>query len=321
MALTIGALLGVSPGTADAASCAINLVQAPRVGQTNVPTNTLLWGYAGGNLQLVGPSGEVVSLVERAIIARSWSFTRVSFPVLVPTGPLQPYTRYSIEVDSGESRPLARNEFVTGAGPADSAPEVPVLVSAEPRLETSRGRWLDLQFEDIRDRGLILIGTADGAVTELASVEGLLLDGPPTPAAAAEAPLLEWIADVEQLSVGLEYCSLWPEGAPDALTASFGVFDLAGNFSGWGDVSLELPSEAEAQALADQEAAEAAAAAAEADRVAEANLARLAAASRDDGCALAPASSGGPSALAALALGASALWRRRQQVRGLRARR
>src|SRR5688572_10925477 len=228
VALTIGALIGVSSSSAHALTCGTNQLQVPRAGQSNVPTDTLLWGFSSGDLQLVGPSGEIVSLVERALVVRWSSYDRGGIPVFVPTSTLQPETRYSIEHTTGESDWQFRYEFVTGTGPASSAPELPVLVSSEPGVGTFWGsltpaRWLDLQFEGIHERGLILIGTAggveDGGTTAVASVEDLLIDGPASAAAAAAVPPLDWVSDTGQLSAGLGDCSILPDGAPDALSA------------------------------------------------------------------------------------------------------
>lgn len=45
-------------------------------------------------------------------------------------------------------------------------------------------------------------------------------------------------------------CGVWPPYASDSELGRFGVLDLAGNFSGWASVPLELPSLADAQAAA-----------------------------------------------------------------------
>jgi hypothetical protein len=106
--------------------------------------------------------------------------------------------------------------------------------------------------------------------------------------------------------------AIWPEGAPDALNGRFGSVDLAGNFSGWADVPLEIPSQAEAQAAVADELAEQAEAEAEAERVAAANRAMLAERPSTGACAAAPVRAGRASGLASLALVLAAALRRRR---------
>jgi hypothetical protein len=311
------AIIGVAPGTARAMTCSTNLLpDGPVGGQANVPTDTLLWGYSLGNTRLLGPSGEVISMTERAlVVAGSFSAPRVAVPVLVPGSDLQPNMRYTIEVDPGDGAPPALVEFVTGAGPAGSAPAQPSLLSSASHVgrywpSAGPARWTQLQFQK-DDTAFILIGmpgdSQAGEGPAIAGVEDLLIDGPPSEQAIAEAPRVQWASDGDLVEVGFNDCVLWPDGAPDNVNARFAVLDLAGNFSEWTDVPLEIPPEAEAQAAADaQDAAsarEAAEQAAEDARVSAANLAMLAAIdSRDRSCAIAPTPARGSSPLAALSV-------------------
>lgn len=319
-ACAIGAVMAVAPGTAHALSCATNYLRVPLAGQDNVPIDTLLWGYSLGNTRLLGPSGEVVPLVERALIVAWYGASRGTVPILVPESDLQPDARYKIEVDWKGDYPLERSEFVTGPGPASAPPAPPALVGAEAQIGTfwassALARWQNLQFQGVSERGQILIGDPGlGELGSITSIEGLLVDGPPSAETVAEAPVVQWVSVGDALSVGFTDCALWPDGAPDTLPARFGALDLAGNFSGWVDVPLELPSAAEAQAAADAQAAVNAADAREAESIAAANRAKIAAHSQGNGCAMAPAPGRGCGAFAALglALGLVAVCRARR---------
>ena len=156
------------------------------------------------------------------------------------------------------------------------------LLSSERQIGSSGDRWVDLYFQGVPERGLILFGIsrdpALGSPSEPTSVENFFVDDPTLPLEEIqEGPTVEWTADDEQwVSAGIGLCRLWPNGAPDILNARFAALDIAGNFSGWAEVPLEIPSAAEAQVVADAERAAWAEEAAEADRVAAANLAMLA---------------------------------------------
>ena len=315
-------VMAVAPSTAHALTCGTNMVSSYPLGQEDVPTNTLLWSYSAATTRLLGPSGEVVPTEERALVIGGYLSMRWTIPVLVPASVLQPNTRYTIEVDSGTDDPPTPIEFVTRDGPASSPPELPALSSTESHVgtfwaSTTPARWTDLQFRDITSEGLIVIGIPDGAQGDalgtVASLDDLLIDGPPSDEAIAQAPLVQWISDNDYLGVGITDCALWPDGAPDTLTGRFATLDLAGNFSGWADVPLQLPPAAEAQAFADHQAELNAQAAAEDARIRTENLAKLEAASQSSGCALRRSSTQNPAALAALALVLIARARRKRQ--------
>lgn len=315
-------LMAVAPGKAHALTCGTNSVNAYPLGQEDVPTNTLLWGYPAAATRLLGPAGEVIPTDERALVIGGYFGTRWTVSVLVPGSILQPNARYTIEVESEDDAPLALHEFVTAGGPASTTPELPTLVSTEPHVgafwaSLTPARWTSLQFQGIGSEGLLLIGFGGGAQSDelasLATLDDILIDGPPSAEAIAQAPLVQWISDSGDLDVGITDCTLWPEGAPDTLTGRFGALDIAGNFSGWVDVPLELPSAAEAQAVADERAENDARAAADAARIRAENLARLDAASQSSGCALHPGHSQAPGAIVALALISIGRARRKQR--------
>ncbi len=261
VACAVGLVVSVVPNAAHALSCAGNVPYAPWPDQADVPTDARLWGYPAENTRLLGPSGEVVPMDALAFRYAELSSARALASILVPRDSLEPNARYTVDVDYGGGNEPWRVSFVTGAGPAGLAPVPPTLLSSEQGMgsffDSSRAsRWLTLQFEGVRERGLILIGdTADrdrGGLPELPSIDQFLVDDTTLPLETLlEGPRLEWASTNESLSLGRSDCLIWPDGAGDALDARFGLFDLAGNFSGWVDVLLELPSAAEAQAVAD----------------------------------------------------------------------
>lgn len=67
-----------------------------------------------------------------------------------------------------------------------------------------------------------------------------------------------WLSSSNTLRLGVTDCSNWPEGAADRIDGRFGVLDGAGNFSGWMEMPVEIPSDAEAVAALQARAATAA---------------------------------------------------------------
>jgi hypothetical protein len=230
--------------------CATNFVTAPEVDDSNVPTDTLLWGYAAEKTRLLGPSGNVVATDERKLpTALEGGGGLGTLPVLIPREPLEPNADYTIEIDgSGDQAPPRRIVFSTGAGPTDAAPPLPLLLSSEPRTGVDyygAFRAVSLTF----DFDGILIGDT-GQLGEVASIDALFAQAD---AALADPndealPKIQWISRSESLFVGIAACGVWPLGAADSELGRFGVLDRAGNFSGWVSVPLDLPSRADAEA-------------------------------------------------------------------------
>lgn len=259
-----------APGEARAFECDSNVVTAPKADETNVPTNTLLWGYSGGTTRLIGPSEDVVAMDERRLPIAISGGVPGTFPVLIPRAPLEPNADYRIELQSSERDDSTGFIFTTGPGPASAAPALPVLLSSEPSvglgaLSVRRGVSLGFDFDGI------LIGDM-GELGAIASIDALLTQGDANLAAferafadggyegqayadliepsAAALPMIQWVARGESLFAGYSDCGVWPRGASDSELARFGVLDLAGHFSGWASVPLELPSAAEAETVA-----------------------------------------------------------------------
>jgi hypothetical protein len=241
------------------------VVQAPRDGDSAVPTDALLWGYGSAFARLLGPGGEVVPTEDRAIPVALLDGNWFATSVLAPLQPLAPNANYTIEVNhnpAGTEPLIARFHFSTGPGNSAPPPALPTLVSTVRHAGGgffSLTRAIELEFEH---QG-ILIGDT-GTLGAVSSVDDLFIEGSrPVEYDDDETPRVEWATTDRYVWVGKGDCVVWPEGASDQQIARFGVLDLAGNFSGWVDTEVELPSEAEAQeaqALAEQErAAEAAA--------------------------------------------------------------
>lgn len=174
---------------------------------------------------------------------------------------LAPSSSNTIEVDhngfqEGAPPAIGRTHFRTASGPTGVPPTRPTLLGSVPRAGSGwlfLTRALELEFEH---QG-ILIGDT-GTLGPIGSASDLFIEA----ASAAEGddvtPRIEWVTTDSNVWVGKADCTVWPLGAPDRQVARFGVLDLAGNFSGWVETELELPSEAEAEAqvaLAEQERA------------------------------------------------------------------
>jgi hypothetical protein len=239
------ALLTASP--AHALSCGFTPPRFPIDGTVAAPTNTLLWGYTQSGesviTRLLGPDGEI-PLEEREVDIAPLPGLRL--PALAPLAELAPATPYTIETthyNSG-SPPADLTEqvtFTTGPGPAGdgATPTLPAVIASEPG--TGAGyygdptRWVSLEFAP---HAGILIG------------EGRDLES---------GQRAWWLGSSNTLRIGVTDCSNWPEGAGDRIDGRFGALDGAGNFSGWTEMPVEIPSEAEAiAALRAQRAAAAA---------------------------------------------------------------
>ena len=257
-AFMLAAALSAS-GTAHALSCAGDFSRRPNTGAVDVPTNALLWGYTRTFARLLGPSGEVVNVDELELVT-GWGGLRV----LVPGAELQPDSDYTIVIqyDEDSAEPDELVTFHTAFGPATARPPLPTLSSSETGTGStwlgSPSRYQTLEFDGLVEGQLALLGDiadsgdGDAAAPDTLDSVRVLLAPPNEPL----GPVMEWVSDRATLTVGTTDCSTWPAGAADRQDARFGSFDLAGNFSGWIDVPLELPSREEAQAAADQERAE-----------------------------------------------------------------
>jgi hypothetical protein len=258
--LVVGGVLGcatlVMPGKAGALSCAINSLIAPEAGAVGVPTNTLLWSSQEGTrrLHLIGPAGEV-PLEERQLLIALGERSASAASVLKPTAELQGDTLYRVEFDDDREIGYYAFSFTTGSGPSSVAPPKAELLSSEPGgskfPSTPESRYVTLQFAF---QG-ILIGESGGTLGQVESLSDLLVEGAaPRMNITPQSPVVRWIRSTTDgaggLALGQGPCMVWPDDDTDRQQARFGVFDLAGNFSGWTETrEVVLPSWEEARAI------------------------------------------------------------------------
>ena len=123
-----------------------------------------------------------------------------------------------------------------------------MLLRAEPHAGRGLGgleRYLELE---VAHQGLLIADL--GGLGQVASLDDMFLEdrtlAPYEPIATLG---IEWVTTEQALLVGRLECRYWPDAAADHESARFGVLDLAGNFSGWTEVELQIPSLEEAQAV------------------------------------------------------------------------
>lgn len=233
--LAASALALLAPAPARALSCGRNVPQYPPDGAVAVPTDTLLWGHSQSPdsivSRLIGPAGKVA--VEEQDVAVE-PIPGLRLPALVPLEELEANTTYTIETTLYSGGPIT---FTTGPGPAgDAAPPPPTWVASKPVMGEGYygdpSRWVSLEF---------------------APHEGILVGEGRDLQSGSKVSVL---SDDNVLSMGVGACPSWPDGAADRIDGRFGVLDGAGNFSGWVEMPVEIPSEAEAvEAIRAQRAA------------------------------------------------------------------
>lgn len=252
--LSLAAVLTMigAPRVAQALSCDTNVVVRPTDGDV-VPTNTLLWGRVieGTNhtLTLIGPEG-AVPLMQVELPGAPFNTS-----VAVPTSELLPNTEYRLEYsyDDGERPFTAPTRFSTTDGPAEGRPPLPSIVSRTPLggpgWTGGMNRWVELQFAPYEG---IVVGTIDLPLSDASSVFDFFVDG--TGPRSEDSVTMDWISDDPVLPVGRGDCVHWPSGPEDARQVRFGVFDLAGNFSGWveNETAVQLPTIEEAELISAQ---------------------------------------------------------------------
>jgi hypothetical protein len=240
------------PGQAAALSCDANGIEAPEDGATDVALNVRLWAHGrfggGSAARLYGPEGEV-ALDERFFLVAISESEGTPFPLSTPSQLLLPETEYRIEVDyppafDDGSVTTESKHFRTGSRVLTDPPSLPSLTGVTPVVADGPflgRRGLDLSF----DHQGILVGDPNGLLVSVRSVQDLLLGEDATFQALpidAASRVLRWATLDPVLSVGLGDCVLWPDRV-ERHEARFGVFDLAGNFSGWSEDAtvLQLP--------------------------------------------------------------------------------
>lgn len=228
---------------------------APPADAQNVPTNTRLWGLAhyAHEIILSGPDGSV-ELVEMKLQLQRGLDMDDRFPVFQPAQLLDPDTRYTVSIvfsGSDGSEVVHEHLFTTGVGPATRLPDMPVLLSKTPgggpSFSGGTGSWVQLDFEH---QG-ILIGASEQFANSAESAENLedliraaeVTEPQQGPTGQLAPEGVKWLDNFGNFRVGTGDCQVWPASQGAAISARFGVLDLAGNFSGWESEAhlLELP--------------------------------------------------------------------------------
>lgn len=220
--MAVAVALTVAPGVARACSCGSDFsVLWPEMDATAVPLNTRVWVAQPWEFELSEPRLRPVGVEDSLGFLVSAIDTREGpLTVLTPDMPLAPDTAYEL-VDCLEGicdRVVAR--FTTGAAADGEAPSLP--------SETDRDGGAD-------PRGLSSCGKSKWASVEL-SAEGLLVmeigGGSLDPATLSGGTTIATLDPSITVGVGACYTG-WPDADERALPVRYGVFDVAGNFSGW----------------------------------------------------------------------------------------
>lgn len=186
------------------------IVPQPPGNTRQVPTNTRLWVQGDNSpVQLVGGDGHVVDCAHSTIATHHWG----NLDVFTPAEELHAFTQYT----GGHWR------FVTGAGPDDDRPPVPVvgkvrLVSTPVNPFGCYPQPDQLAFISVEGSSAITVLDAD----DEADLE------PQGPSGG--------ISDVSEGNQGFAFSSMCGGEAyrfGPVLKLRVGAFDLAGNFSGW----------------------------------------------------------------------------------------
>lgn len=208
-------------------------VMAPAPGATDVPLNTRIWirhGYYSSCDYGIDDVTSTYLLFDASSIPVSMTVTGIDdevdcILVLTPTTPLTPDSRYDLWHCPDETCDEALTFFQTGSH-TDLTPPAPTTEEA-----TSRRRkmmcWMlgnvataTLDIEMVADERTILV--AD--LGEMSTLDPVGHTG--------------YVAQVTSESTfefGRGACEIWPWTLDDdkQTTIRYGVFDLAGNFSGW----------------------------------------------------------------------------------------
>ncbi|MEW5853255.1 MAG: MYXO-CTERM sorting domain-containing protein [Myxococcota bacterium] len=201
-----------------------NMLLAPSDGQTGVPVNTRIWvggGHTGGFRAGGGRTG--VSLTEQATgnpvsgAQGQLSGPEELFTVFTPTATLKPDTAYEIHVGSKTF------QFTTGSDEDNDNPAKPTVEKTrfisgpEPACGPAP---VNVATFTLKSDGLVVVGDLDAAsALDVAEATGTV----------------SGVTQGDTLSFGNGNCHVgWGNAGPLVKgDFRFGVYDLAGNFSGW----------------------------------------------------------------------------------------
>jgi MYXO-CTERM domain-containing protein len=234
----LAALVTVAPRGARACSCAWLETDAlfPADGQQDVPTNTRIWvgggmywaepGDAEYRLTLLDGDGATVEVLYSDLTGYNDLIS-----VMTPTSALQAGETYEIWVDGDE----VLGRFTVGSDSDTSPPTVP----AEMDRESSASARVAGMQSSCGPSDVVNLTLENTGLVYVANIEGV--EGPDTATLDGESSDL---SPAPEFRIGSAGCTWsWPDAAPGAsTTVRWGVFDLAGNFSGWSEpVSVSVP--------------------------------------------------------------------------------
>jgi hypothetical protein len=234
----LATLATMAPRAAEACSCAWLETEAlfPADGQQDVPTNARIWVGGGMYWAETGEAEYRLTLLDGTGTAVEVQYSDLTgyndlISVMTPTSPLQTGETYEIRVDGDEI--LGR--FTVGADSDTEPPAVPAEIDRE---ASASARVAGMQ-SSCGPSDVVNLTLEDTGLVYVANIEGI--DGPDTAIPSGESSDLSPAPEFRLGSAGCTWS--WPVAAPGASTTErWGVFDLAGNFSGWSEpISVNIP--------------------------------------------------------------------------------
>jgi hypothetical protein len=212
-----GVLLGGVPSALALSECIYdpNLFDAP-MGNETVPTNTRVWLWSDPDqaFRVEVEDGTPIALFVSLIAARA--VRGEQFVVLTPVVELEPETDYFVFEDGEDARAGAVLTFTTGEAADHEAPGLPGVLG-----QSANSGFAELNlsstglFEVVR-----FVGDDD---LDVANVDGEV----------------RAIDHYGRLQLGRPDCWRgWDDAGYETQEIQLGTFDLAGNFSGWGEPVL-----------------------------------------------------------------------------------
>jgi MYXO-CTERM domain-containing protein len=222
-----------------ACSCAFEITEllAPADGEVDVPLNARVWvgggtydgegGDAASRLVLLDEAGDPVAASVTELFGNN---DRVA--VITPDELLVAGQTYTLELDQYE----ALGEFTVGDVELSIPPELPVELGRE----SSASARIHNQTNSCGPTDMVTLTLETTGLVYVAEIEGW--DSLDADAIDGEASELSLDGVLQIGSAGCVWS--WPDAEPRAsTTVRWGVYDIAGNFSGWSDdEEISIPS-------------------------------------------------------------------------------
>jgi MYXO-CTERM domain-containing protein len=202
----------------------IPVIEFPAEEATGVPTNPRLWladhnELQGETLILRTPDGTEIPLVTTKVRGFAWMFL-----VMTPSEELLPNTRYEVSSCSLGFCGRALRTFTTGDGPDLDPPPLPEEIGRESGIER-----------------VVLCGANHGWVDVTVDFDGVLVIDLDIPEFDEQTVTgrPDWLATDADEPIVFGDLGL---GLRSPIHGRMGVFDQAGNFSGWVELDpIEVP--------------------------------------------------------------------------------